>query len=178
MTTETASRHLDFGTTGMWWDVTHTTDDTAGGYFEAVNVLLAHFAGPPLHAHPHAEESYAVTEGTLDVCVGGTRRRLNAGESVTVPPGTPHTLRNTSGAQVRLVNRHAPALDFERFFRRMHAMAAAGEITLPPRSFGSLVRISMLFVDHEREIVSIKPPRAVMRGIARLGRLLGYQLPD
>lgn len=161
----------------MWWEITHTTADTAGEYFQAVNVVNAGFGGPPLHSHPTAEESYAVTQGVLEVCVDGTWRKLNPGESVTVPAGTPHTVRNTSGAQVRLVNRHAPAMDFERFFRRMHAMAAAGQVTLPPRGFGSLVRICMLFTEHEPEIVSVKPPAFVMRFIARIGRLLGYKLP-
>jgi hypothetical protein len=38
------------------------------------------------------------------------------------------------------------------------------EITAgPPKDFGSLVLIAMLFVEHEREIMSEKPLRAVMR---------------
>lgn len=147
----------------MWWEITGSTADTAGAYFEATNVINPGFAGPPLHAHPHAEESYAVIDGVLDVCVAGTWRRLIAGESLIVPAGVAHTLRNSSAAEVRLTNRHAPALQFERFFRRLHAMAAARTVTLPPRGFGSVVRLSMLFTDHEQEIVSVKPPRAAMR---------------
>jgi len=170
-------RILDFGAAGMWWEVTRSTADTAGAYFEAVNVIGPGFDGPPLHAHPTAEETYAVTAGVLEVCVDGVWRRLGAGESATVPAGVPHTLRNSSGAEVRLVNRHTPALGFERFFRRLHAMAAAGEVTLPPRGFGAVVRLSMLFTEHEREIVSVKPPRVVMRVLARVGRVLGYRLP-
>jgi hypothetical protein len=38
-----------------------------------------------------------------------------------------------------------------------------GYCWLPPKDFGSLVLISMLFVEHEREIMPTKPPRAVMR---------------
>jgi hypothetical protein len=34
---------------------------------------------------------------------------------------------------------------------------------LPPKDFGSLVLISMLFVEHEGEMRPAKPPRAVMR---------------
>jgi mannose-6-phosphate isomerase-like protein (cupin superfamily) len=177
MASETGDRRLDFGPAGMWWEITHTTADTGGEYFEAINMLNPGFGGPPLHAHPSAAESYAVTQGSLDVCVNGKWQTLKAGESVTVPAGTPHTLRNVSGAEVRLVNRHAPAMEFERFFRRLHAMAAAGQVTLPPRGFGALARISMLFTEHQREIVSVKPPAAVMRLIARVGRLLGYTLP-
>jgi mannose-6-phosphate isomerase-like protein (cupin superfamily) len=178
MASGTADRVLDFGTSGMWWEITRTTADTGGAYFEAVNVLRVGFGGPPLHAHPTAEETYAVTEGELDVCVGGAWRKVRAGEAVTVAAGTPHTLRNTSGAEVRLLNTHKPALAFERFFRRMHAMIAAGELSLPPRGPGALLRISMLFNDHPREIVSVKPPRAVLAALARVGRLVGYKLPS
>ena len=65
-----------------------------------------------------------------------------------------------------------PALAFERFFRRMHALVADGKLTLPPKNFGSLIRISMLFVEHENEIKSAKPPHVVMRALAFIGRLL------
>lgn len=171
------TRHLDFGPARMCWHITHTTADTGGAYFEAINVLLPDFGGPPVHAHPHATESYAVTDGVLDVCVNGQWRQLRAGEKVTVPAGVAHTLRNTSGAEVRLINRHAPALDFEGLFRRLHAMAAAGQVTLPPKGVGALARLAMLFVEHEREIVSVRPPQMLLRAIAWIGRLLRYQLP-
>jgi hypothetical protein len=118
-----------------------------------------------------------VTEGALDVCVDGEWKKLRAGESVTVPAGVPHTLRNSSGAEVRLVNVHRPAMEFERMFRRMHAMIVAGRLTLPPRGLGAMLRIAMPFREHEREIVSVKPPNAVMRTFARVGRLVGIKLP-
>jgi quercetin dioxygenase-like cupin family protein len=178
MTSQTDNEILDFGATGMWWEITRSTADTAGAYFEAINVINPEFGGPPLHAHPNAEESYAVTHGELEVCVAGTWRKLKAGESATVPAGVAHTLRNTSGAEVRLTNTHKPALEFERFFRRMHAMVAAGKLALPPRGFGQLLRISMLFTEHRQEIVSVKPPRAVMSTLALVGRILGIKLPS
>ena len=38
-----------------------------------------------------------------------------------------------------------------------------GYCWLPPKDFGSLALISVLFVEHQREIMPEKPPRAVMR---------------
>ena len=84
-----ASRILDFAPIGMWWEITKTTADTGGELFEAVNVLAPGFAGPPLHIHPHAEESYEVQAGLLDVCVGNQWRQVAPGEKVNVPAGTP-----------------------------------------------------------------------------------------
>src|SRR5579884_1787898 len=97
-------RVLDFGSMGMWWEITQSTADTGGTLFEAINVIAPGFGGPPLHIHPTAEESYAVISGTLDVCVGGEWRTVAAGESISVQAGTPHTLKNSSEAEVRLVN--------------------------------------------------------------------------
>ena len=178
MTFNEDDRVLDFTATGMWWEITKSTSDTNGEYLEAINVIAPGFGGPPVHIHPNAEESYHVLEGTLDVCVGGQWRQVRPGESATVAAGTPHTLKNSHAVEVRLINVHKPALEFERFFRRMHAMVADGKLTLPPKNFGSLVRISMLFMEHEHEIKSAKPPHAIMRAFAFIGRKLGFTLPE
>jgi mannose-6-phosphate isomerase-like protein (cupin superfamily) len=172
-----SDRVLDFGPVGMWWEITRSTADTGGERFEAVNVLAAGFAGPPLHIHPTAEESYAVVSGVLDVCADRRWRQLGPGESVTVQAGTPHTLRNTSGAEVRLVNVHKPALGFERFFRRLHALVGSGRVTLPPKGLRSAILVSMLFTQHPREIVSVEPSRRLMRVLSAVGKLAGYKLP-
>lgn len=170
-------RVLDFAPIGMWWEITKSTADTRGELFEAINVLAPIFAGPPLHTHPTAEESYAVVSGTLDVCVGGEWRKLTPGESVNVPAGTPHTLKNESGAEVRLVNVHKPALEFERFFRRLHALVCSCGVKLPPKGLRSAILLSMLFSEHPQELISVKPSRGVMKALALIGRLLGYKLP-
>jgi quercetin dioxygenase-like cupin family protein len=171
-------RILDFGATGMWWEITKSTADTGGALFEAINVVKPGFDGPPLHIHPYAEEFYEVLEGTLDVCVDGQWTQLVPGDSASVPAGVAHTLKNPHPTEVRLRNVHQPAMGFERFFRRMQAMVVAGKLTLPPKSFGSLIRISMLFAEHENEIVSVKPPHALLRLLAFIGKRLGYRLPE
>jgi quercetin dioxygenase-like cupin family protein len=177
MISKEPDRILDFAPIGMWWEITRSTADTGGELFEAINVVAPGFAGPPLHVHPQAEESYHVIAGTLDVCLGGEWRELKPGESVTVPAGSAHTLKNTHAAEVRLLNVHKPALAFERFFRRFHTLVCAGGLKLPPKDFRSIVLVSMLFVDHEQEIRSVKPPHPVMRVMAFIGRLIGYRLP-
>jgi hypothetical protein len=57
-------------------------------------------------------------------------------------------------------------------------MIAAGQVSLPPTGFGATARLSMLFVEHEREIVSVRPPRGIMKVLAFLGRRMGYRLPE
>lgn len=178
LNTTNQNRILDFAAAGMWWEITQSTNDTKGALFEAINVLVPGFEGPPLHIHPQAEESYQVLEGTLDVCIDGQWRQVGPGETAIVAAGIAHTLKNDHPEPVRLINVHKPALDYERFFRRMQALIASGKLTLPPKGFGSLVRISMLFVEHSKEIKSASPPHNVMRFFAFVGNLLGYRLPD
>jgi quercetin dioxygenase-like cupin family protein len=170
-------RILDFAPIGMWWEVTRSTADTGGEAFEAVNVLAPGFGGPPLHLHPAAEESYEVVSGTLDVCVDRQWRRLGPGESATVAAGTPHTLKNASGAEVRLVNVHRPALGFERFFRRLHALVCSAGVKLPPKDLRSAILVSMLFSEHPQEVISVEPSRRLMRVLSVVGKLARYKLP-
>lgn len=176
MSSQTQDRILDFGPMGMRWEITRSTSDTGGQFFEAINILAPGFSGPPLHTHPLAEESYEVLAGTLDVCVNGAWQQLAPGQSVKVPPGTPHTLKNSHATEVRLVNIHSPALEFEPFFRKLQALVIDGRMSLPPKNLQSLVLVSMLFVAHETEIRSANPPHNIMRIFAFFGRLLGYRL--
>lgn len=114
--------------------------------------------------------------GVLDVNVDGDWTEVPAGETHAVAPGVPHTFRNR--VPVELVNVHEPALEFERFFRRFHALVDERGVSLPPRGFRSAVLTGMLFSEHEQEVVSVKPPRFVMRLLAGLGRLTGHRLPE
>ena len=175
-----ASRQLDFRPgMDMRWEMTQTTDDTGGALLQATNWVGGRTGGPPVHVHPTAEESYAVIDGTADVFMDGTWRTLRAGESVTVPAGVPHTIRNSSPQPVELVNTHRPALRFEAMFRELHALIHAGKIKrLPPKDPRSAIYASMLFAKYPDEQRSVKPPQRVFNSLARLGRVLRLRLDD
>jgi len=53
--------------------------------------LPAEAAGPPLHVHPHTDETFLVRQGTLLLHVDGEIHRLRAGDTAFVPRGTPPT---------------------------------------------------------------------------------------
>jgi len=58
------------------------------------------FIAPP-HLHHHDDEAWYVLEGTLIVRVGDEDIEVDAGSSVLVPHGTPHTYWNPSSARAR-----------------------------------------------------------------------------
>jgi mannose-6-phosphate isomerase-like protein (cupin superfamily) len=169
------SRILDWGSLFGKWTFTRTTSDTNGAYLEA-HVVAPAGDGPPLHVHYHAEESYEVLSGTLEVRLGKEWKRVSPGETLTVPRGTPHTLRNS--VPVELINVHRPALDIEQMFRRMHCLVTEHRVELPPKDFRSAVLVGMLFTTYERENTTVQPPVAVMRGLALIGKLLRFKLPE
>lgn len=58
--------------------------------------LAAGACGTALHTHSDEEEYFSVEYGELEIFVQDRWIRLTAGQSLTVPPGTQHTLRNQS----------------------------------------------------------------------------------
>ena len=55
----------------------------------------------PLHTHP-INEVIVIAEGTPEVTLGETRRRIGPGAVVFIPAGTPHGTRNASADPVRI----------------------------------------------------------------------------
>ena len=169
-------RILDFGGFPGRWEITHSTEDTNGDFLEMrFEIETVPDEGPFVHTHPSAEESYEVRSGVLEVFVDGEWVEVAAGEKHTVPPGTPHTFRNKT--PVELINVHRPALQHEAFFRRFHRLVTEQGVSLPPGGFGDVVRIAMLTTAHEADIRAVSPPHWAFKGLAGLGRVLGYDLP-
>ena len=128
------------------------------------------------HVHPRQAETYAVREGSLEVFVAGSWSTVEAGQSATVPAGTPHAFRNRSGATVRFLNEHRPALRFEEYFRTVHWLAEDGLIK------GSFDIRGVLYacVLMEEYGDTMRPSGAIQRGavgmLAAVGRLLGIDV--
>lgn len=170
-------RILDFGGFPGRWEIIESTEATHGDYLKMYFKIDSTTGdSPPVHVHPHAEESYEVLAGILEVKVEGNWKQVKVGEKHTVPPGKAHTFRNK--VPVELINIHKPALEYERFFRRFHILVADQGVQLPPKDFKSAVLLGMLFTEHEQEVISVKPPKIVMKGLSSIGKLLGYRVPE
>lgn len=167
-------RTLDFGPLGQW-EFLKTAADTEDEYIE-IRMVLPPQEGPPPHVHHDAEDAFRVEEGTLEVLSGEEWCEVKAGETAAIPPGTVHTFRNR--APVVVVNVHRPALEFERFFRRLHYFVAVKGAGLPPKNLRSALMMGVLFAAHERELRTTTPPQVAMRVLGGVGRLAGYRLPE
>ena len=180
MTTEAygeQERVLDFGGFPGRWEITQSTADTDGELLEMRwEIEAVPEDGPFVHTHPNAEEHYEVRSGVLELYVDGEWMDVSADEEYTVPPGTPHTFRNRTPVEV--VNVHRPALEHEAFFRRFHRLVTERGVSLPPDGFRDTVLLAMLTTEHEADVYAVDPPHWAFKGLAGLGRLLGYDLPE
>jgi mannose-6-phosphate isomerase-like protein (cupin superfamily) len=142
-------------------------------------VFTAGLGGPPLHVHPHQQERFEVDSGTLELWLEGSWRRVGPGEAAVVPAGARHTVRNLGEEDVRMRNTHDPALGFPAYMSTLHGLVLARKVrSLPPRDPVSAIHLAMLFSAHEQTLRSVRPPQAVFRALAVIGRMLRLRLED
>lgn len=80
----------------------------------AVNQSLAEATVPPgaatlLHRHRLTEELYHVTAGTGRMTLGEAHFPVGVGDTVLIPPGTPHCVENTGTVPLRILCCCSPA---------------------------------------------------------------------
>jgi mannose-6-phosphate isomerase-like protein (cupin superfamily) len=66
-----------------------------------------------LHLHRESEEIYHVTAGEGLMTLGDNAFSIDAGDSVCIPPGTPHRVKNTGGDELVILCCCAPAYRHE-----------------------------------------------------------------
>ena len=127
-----------------------------------------------VHYHPKQEETYDVLDGALEVFRDGGWQSVPAGESLTVPQGARHAFRNASEKAVRFLNVHRPALTFQEYLETVDRLIRAGKVK-GLKGLRSGIYISMAAVEQGTS-VQVKPPHTLIRGLAFIGRRLGYTL--
>lgn len=132
-------------------------------------------AGPPSHIHPKQHETYEVLEGEAEFLLNGKKVMVKAGETIEIPPNTPHTFVNPTQQWLKMRDTHQPGLTFEEMMRELHSLVHSGKIK-GFQDFKSLVHLSMLWVKHQELQRSTQPPFWVMRLMNGLGKVMGYQL--
>lgn len=78
------------------------------------NQSFAEASVPPgirtrLHRHHVSEEIYHITAGSGIMTLGEQSFNVAPGDTVCIPPGTPHNIRNTGNDELRILCTCAPA---------------------------------------------------------------------
>jgi mannose-6-phosphate isomerase-like protein (cupin superfamily) len=128
---------------------------------------------PPLHVHPRQEERIEVVNGSIRSISAGVERVLGPGDTVSSPPGEPHTVGPAGDAAVEMIVEFRPALGFEEFIERTFALDRAGYLNAMGR--GNPLRLATAR-PHEAEFFVPRVPvglqRVMLRALDRLGRRL------
>lgn len=132
-------------------------------------------ASPPEHVHPRQEERFETVSGVLRARVDGEELTLGAGESMVVPPGTPHTWWIDGEEDAHVLVEFRPALNTETFFETMYGLARDGKLDengVPPL-------LQTTLISSAYEIYLPRPPVALQKALfavlAPVAGLMGYR---
>lgn len=106
------------------------TKQTTDGTFSVMEQLCAQESGPPWHYHATQDETFYLLEGTIDFFVDGKTLKAKPGAFISIPKGTPHKFKVTSGS-ARVLNSYYPAGFEQTIIGSAHP---ATELTLPPKN--------------------------------------------
>ena len=153
-------------TTRTW--VLQTAADTEGKLYEQRVEYRPGSPFPTNHYHPAQSELFEVEQGAMVYVVDGEERRVEAGETLELPPGVSHKARNASAAEPALVRWETrPALRSEAFFRTVAALGQVG-----------LLESALLAHEYRDVFRATGLPGVIAPVIAILARLLGRSLPE
>ncbi|MEO1257769.1 MAG: cupin domain-containing protein [Bacteroidota bacterium] len=131
--------------------------------------------GPPIHKHPSQEEIFRVLEGELQVYKKNQWTTLKAGEEIIIPKDTPHTFRSRNPDGCLFEYALTPKGNFTNMLKTFERMMADGKL-VDNTSLKSKIYLSMVFMRHSSEIVSVSPPQFVIASLSKIGKLLGYSV--
>jgi len=139
-----------------------------GGEFAELHFDIAPGGGAPFaHVHYRFEERFEVLSGSLTALVGDEEKVVSAGETLVVPPGTPHQPFNRGDVEMRSIARVTPPSKLGIFFGQMSGL-----------DFKPDFLQMMLFVE-AYDVYPANPPPTVVRVISFLlaptARLVGYR---
>ncbi len=136
---------------------------------------LAPGAHTAVHVHPSQEDSYEVLSGTLDVFLDGRWRGLGPGDSVRIPKGTAHAIRNSSGGPTRVLNTYDPGQRFLESQECLERLIRGGKLT-GRSGLKNGIYLSLHAMEFRGDFVVVSPPDWFLRAFARLGGALGFGL--
>jgi quercetin dioxygenase-like cupin family protein len=175
---DVSGREVDDPASGQRWVFRRTGAETNGELLEA-DLYVRPGGYVRAHAHPVQEETFTGVSGTFTLDVRGDKRTIAPGDSVVIPPRTPHGFEDAPEA-AHLVVAVRPALRLDAYFRAFLGLSRDGKVRMPAHGLpGPLLQIAVLMDRYAAEIAAAGVPiplqRLVWRSLAALGRRRGYR---
>lgn len=128
------------------------------------------------HLHPIQVSHFTIVSGRVRFRVAGRDVECSSGESLTVPPRTPHYLWNPFDAEAHLIVEFRPGLLKQEFFETTFGLARDGMSY--PHGMGNVFQRAVLTAAYRNESRLLGQRRLLVLGLlllAPLGWLLGYR---
>jgi len=128
---------------GRVYPARRRTRNLVGGAspIQATAFSLGHVALEPGGQVPwhnqEQEEVYFIVEGTGEMCLGGERGELSAGQAVYIPPRVFHQLTNTGSAPMVMIYCYGPAGDMAHWRQELDGTLPRAGIEAPPLPIGA-----------------------------------------
>lgn len=163
--------------TGETIEVLEVGRDAEGEVLRGRLTVAPGGSGPPRHVHPRIQETFHVESGELAVWMDGQDRRLGPGESIRIPPGTPHGFENPYDDPVVFEGVSRPGLRLIHALATLFGLAREGRLRADgtPRFLQAMVFARAM----EETLYLASPPFPIQRALwtlfAPIGRLRGYR---
>lgn len=129
--------------------------------------------GVPPHLHQHMDEHFTVTKGEVEFTVNGNKIVKQVGETLFVPKGTIHSIKNAGNDQVALAVKYEPCADTHRMFEII--------ATFDEKKPGSIINmLKYFYISPRLGLKSFSTPQpaainSVINGIATIiGKVSGW----
>lgn len=164
--------------TGDRMTILHPAEHSQGSYAQIQFDLPPRAKGSPLHYHTAMDETFTVLAGQLDMEIGqkGQWRSLQAGDTVQVPAGIPHSFCNRSQNWVTFTTENRPATGFERFIRGWYGLAIDGKVNAAGMPT-NLLQLAILLKQADTVPMGVPPLLfgLVMNALVWLAQLLNVE---
>jgi len=100
--------------------------EQTNGCFTLIEQVESRGSRIPMHVHEHEDETFFITEGTVELVVGPMKLALRKGDTAFCPKGVPHAWEVTNDAGACFLVLITPA-GLERMFNEL-----AGLTNIPP----------------------------------------------
>lgn len=151
-------------------------EDTDGDLLEFEVAAEPGAAGPPEHVHEQQEEFLEILSGTFTGVIDGEAVELTAGDTYTIPAGTPHRWWNAQDEELVARVEVRPALEMAEFLETLYGLAADGKVN--DAGVPNPLQMAVVAQHYWDTNHLASPPTIVQKAafavLAPVGRLLGY----
>ncbi len=113
------------------------------------------------HQHPGTEERITVVKGLMKGMFDGDDKQIEPGETLVIPPGTPHVFQ--AEGETDIVFEFRPARRMETLFETLFGLARDGKV--PKSGRPRLLQTAAIFKEYKDEIRPAGAPDFILRVI-------------